>query len=145
MCGQMSHIHNEATIRCIPNNHLQELLRNKRREVEEAEKHEEELRKILRLLEKNLKRKRKQLRQAEAHLSLARQEDARRARQRALEAAESARKRALEAAEMPHVGLQNLADAAVTRDAPGSQGSMGDGGPEVGGEVLKDNEGEAAQ
>ena len=144
MCGQMSHIHNEATIRCIPNNFLQDLLRNKRREVEEAEKHEEELRKILRLLEKNLKRKRKQLRQAEAHLSLARQEDARRARQRALEAAESARKRALEAAEMPHVGLQNLADAAV-RDAPGSQGSMGDGGPEAGGEVLEGGWGEAAQ
>jgi hypothetical protein len=42
--------------------------------------------------------------------------------------------------------LQNLADAAAAcPSSPGSQGSMGDGGPEAGGEVLKDNEGEAAQ
>jgi hypothetical protein len=41
--------------------------------------------------------------------------------------------------------LQKLADAAAASWIPGSQGSMGDGGPEVGGEVLEGGWGEAAQ
>ena len=41
--------------------------------------------------------------------------------------------------------LQKLADAAAASWSPGSQGSMGDGGPEVGGEVLEGGWGEAAQ
>jgi hypothetical protein len=73
---------NEQTIRSLPKEYLQDLLTAKRREVQEAQLQETELRNILRICEKNLVKKRERLREAEAYLKLVRQEEIRRKRKR---------------------------------------------------------------
>ena len=73
---------NEQTTRSLPKQHLKDLLIAKRREVQEAQLQETELRNILRLCEKNLVKKKERLREAEAYLTLVRQEEIRRQRKR---------------------------------------------------------------
>ena len=73
---------NEQTIRSLPKQYLKDLLIAKRREVQEAQLQETELRNILRLCEKNLVKKKERLREAEAYLTLVRQEEIRRERKR---------------------------------------------------------------
>ena len=73
---------NEQTIRSLPKQYLQDLLTAKRKEVQEAQLQETELRNILRICEKNLVKKRERLREAEAYLTLVRQEEIRRKRKR---------------------------------------------------------------
>ena len=72
----------ETTVRCLPKQYLQDLLIAKRKEVKEAQLQEAELKQILLLCEKNLVKKKERLREAEACLSLVRQEEQRRARKR---------------------------------------------------------------
>ena len=72
----------EEIVRCLPKQYLQELLIAKRKEVEEAQQQEAELKQVLLLCEKNLVKKKQRLAEAEAHLSQVRQEEQRRARKR---------------------------------------------------------------